>query len=158
MKGISFLEPAPLIGILEKQNMKKLCDYHRDRGHNTNDCYRLKKHIEEVVASCKLAHLVRDIYRSNQKSGNQKRNDVKVLMGRTEMKSLGAVVSTIHSMIKFPTDQGVITMETIMENLWECMLLEKMLGSWDETQWLQHMEQMLRILEQSLLRTRNYLG
>ncbi|GJV95954.1 hypothetical protein Tco_1547531 [Tanacetum coccineum] len=112
------------------KNSKGNLGHERDREHNTNDCYQLKKHIEEAVASSKLAHLVKDIYRSNQKSGNQKRNDVK----------------------------GVVTMETIMETLWECTLLEKMLGLWDETQWLQHMEQMLRILEQALLGTRNYPG
>ncbi|GJV61096.1 reverse transcriptase domain-containing protein [Tanacetum coccineum] len=79
MEGISFSEPPPLIGIPKKQNLNKFCDYHRDRGHNTNDCYQLKKQIEEVVASGKLAHLVRDIRRSNQKSGNQRRNDMKVI-------------------------------------------------------------------------------
>ncbi|GJV94775.1 hypothetical protein Tco_1546352 [Tanacetum coccineum] len=78
MEGISFSEPPPLIGIPEKQNLNKFCDYHGDRGHNT-DCYQLKKQIEEVVALGKLAHLVRDIRWSNQKSRNQRRNDVKVI-------------------------------------------------------------------------------
>ncbi|GKD40286.1 hypothetical protein Tco_1260493, partial [Tanacetum coccineum] len=78
MEGISFSEPPPLIGISEKQNLNKLCDYHGDRGHNT-DCYQLKKQIEEVVALGKLAHLVRDIRWSNQKSRNQRRNNVKVI-------------------------------------------------------------------------------
>ncbi|GJR75177.1 hypothetical protein Tco_0087542 [Tanacetum coccineum] len=79
MEGICFPESPPLIGSPEKQNLNKFCDYRRDRGHNTNDCYQLKKQIEEVVASGQLAHLVRDIRRSNQKSGNQRRNDVKVI-------------------------------------------------------------------------------
>ncbi|GKB88404.1 hypothetical protein Tco_0960676 [Tanacetum coccineum] len=43
-----------------------------------------------------------------------------VIMGRTGMRSLRAVGSTIHSMIKFPTDQGVVIMETSKEALWEC--------------------------------------
>ncbi|GKD21737.1 hypothetical protein Tco_1223440, partial [Tanacetum coccineum] len=79
MEGISFSEPPSLIRIPEKQNLKFFYDYHRDRGYNTNDCYQLKKQIKEAVASGKLAHLVRDIRRSNQKSGNQRRNDVKVI-------------------------------------------------------------------------------
>ncbi|GJW49749.1 hypothetical protein Tco_0091100 [Tanacetum coccineum] len=33
-----------------------------------------------------------------------------VILGRTRMRSLGAVASTIHSMIKFPTANGVATM------------------------------------------------
>ncbi|GKA78852.1 reverse transcriptase domain-containing protein [Tanacetum coccineum] len=52
-----------------KQNLNKFCDYHGDKGHNTNDCYQLKKQIEEVVASRKLAHLVKDIRRNNQHNG-----------------------------------------------------------------------------------------
>ncbi|GJR40846.1 hypothetical protein Tco_1216530 [Tanacetum coccineum] len=40
---------------------------------------RLKKQIEEVVASGKLAHLVKDIRQNNQRSRNQGRNDVKVI-------------------------------------------------------------------------------
>ncbi|GJR75493.1 putative ribonuclease H-like domain-containing protein [Tanacetum coccineum] len=48
-----------------------------------------------------------------------------VLMGRTGMRSLGAVVSTIYSMINFPTELGVVTMETSRETMWECMELEK---------------------------------
>nr|GEV14783.1 reverse transcriptase domain-containing protein [Tanacetum cinerariifolium] len=50
-----------------------------DRGHNTNDCYQLKNQIKEAVALGKLAQLVRDICRSIQKSGNQRRNDEKVI-------------------------------------------------------------------------------
>nr|GEW81011.1 reverse transcriptase domain-containing protein [Tanacetum cinerariifolium] len=41
----------------EKQNLKKYCDYHGDRAHNTNNYYHLKKQIEEAMASEKLAHL-----------------------------------------------------------------------------------------------------
>ncbi|GKD83559.1 hypothetical protein Tco_1350398 [Tanacetum coccineum] len=46
------------------------------------------------------------------------------------MRSLGAVGSTIHSLIKFPTNHGIITMETSREALWECRQLERMQGSW----------------------------
>ncbi|GKD75562.1 reverse transcriptase domain-containing protein [Tanacetum coccineum] len=79
MESISFPKLPPLIGTLEKQNLNKFCDYHGDRGHNTNDCNQLKKQIEEVVASRKLAHLVKDIRRNNQHNGNPGRNGVKVI-------------------------------------------------------------------------------
>ncbi|GJR91215.1 hypothetical protein Tco_0215226 [Tanacetum coccineum] len=69
MESISFLEPPPLIETPEKQNLNKFCDYHGDRGHNTNDCYQLKKQIEEAIASGKLTHLVKDIRRNNQRNG-----------------------------------------------------------------------------------------
>ncbi|GKG10902.1 hypothetical protein Tco_0342302 [Tanacetum coccineum] len=39
----------------------------------------VKKQIEEVVASGKLAHLVKGIRHNNQKNGSQGRNDLKVI-------------------------------------------------------------------------------
>nr|GEY21691.1 reverse transcriptase domain-containing protein [Tanacetum cinerariifolium] len=79
MESISFPELSPLIGTPKKQSLNKFCDYHGDRGHNTNDCYQLRRQIEEVVASGKLAHLVKDIYRNNRWNGNPGRNGVKVI-------------------------------------------------------------------------------
>ncbi|GJW97415.1 reverse transcriptase domain-containing protein [Tanacetum coccineum] len=136
-----------------------------DMGHNTNDRYQLKKKIEEVVASGKLAHMVKDIRRTNQRNGSQRRNSTKVIKSEgslsmvkvyqrscmniasetskstsgqnskdaelrwTRMRSLRAVGSTIHSMIKFPTNQGIVTMVTSREALWECGELERVQGS-----------------------------
>ncbi|GJW59789.1 reverse transcriptase domain-containing protein [Tanacetum coccineum] len=74
MESISFPEPPPLIGTPKKQNLNKFCDYHRDKGHNTNDCYQLKKQIEESVASGKLAHLVKDIRQNSQRNENLLQN------------------------------------------------------------------------------------
>ncbi|GJW07625.1 reverse transcriptase domain-containing protein [Tanacetum coccineum] len=76
MESVSFPEPPPLIGTPEKQNLNKFCDYHGDRSHNTNDYYQLKKQIEEAMASRNLAHLVKDIRRTNQRNGSQGRNNV----------------------------------------------------------------------------------
>ncbi|GKB69242.1 hypothetical protein Tco_0930654 [Tanacetum coccineum] len=70
MESVSFPESPPLIGTLGKQNLNKFLDYHGDRDHNTNDCYQLKKKIEEVLALGKLAHLVKDIRRNNQRNGS----------------------------------------------------------------------------------------
>ncbi|GJZ21957.1 hypothetical protein Tco_0558996 [Tanacetum coccineum] len=198
MESVNFPEPPPLIGTPEKQNLNKFCDYHKDRGHNTNDCYQLNNQIEEAVASGKLPHLVKDIRRNNQRNGYPGRNGVKVInmirnigvnirsrlrrcmipmigfsketyhplgvidlrvtlgkegrskmmlmtfaiikcrspyniiIGRTGMRSLRAVGSTIHSMIKPPTNQGVITMETSREALQECKHLERVQELWKE--------------------------
>ncbi|GJQ95316.1 hypothetical protein Tco_0006455 [Tanacetum coccineum] len=44
------------------------------------------------------------------------------------MRSLRAVGSTIHSMIKFLTNQGVVTMETSREAIRECKHLERVQG------------------------------
>ncbi|GKF35990.1 hypothetical protein Tco_0112748, partial [Tanacetum coccineum] len=61
MDNVNFPPPPPMAGTPKKRNMNKFCDYHQDRGHNTNDYYHLKKQIEEAVASGRLAHLVKDI-------------------------------------------------------------------------------------------------
>ncbi|GJY69036.1 reverse transcriptase domain-containing protein [Tanacetum coccineum] len=47
------------------------------------------------------------------------------LLGRTGMRSLGVVASTIHSMIKFPTSNGIATIATTRETLRECRQIEE---------------------------------
>ncbi|GJY13492.1 hypothetical protein Tco_0382801 [Tanacetum coccineum] len=76
------------------------------------------------------------------------RSPYNVIIGRTRMRSLEAVGSTIHSMIKFPTNQGIVTIETSREALWKCRQLERVQGWWKEVQWRQREEQMSRIREQ----------
>ncbi|GJU34056.1 hypothetical protein Tco_1182410 [Tanacetum coccineum] len=53
------------------------------------------------------------------------RSPYNVIIGRTGMRLLRMVGSTIYSMIKFPTNQGIVTMETSREALWECRHLER---------------------------------
>nr|GEY81321.1 hypothetical protein [Tanacetum cinerariifolium] len=79
MENVSFPKPPPLIETPEKQNMNKFCDYQEDRGHNTNDYYQLKRKIKEVVASKKLANLVKDIRQANQRNERQGRNSAKAI-------------------------------------------------------------------------------
>ncbi|GJS05377.1 hypothetical protein Tco_0321885 [Tanacetum coccineum] len=83
------------------------------------------------------------------------RSPYNVILGRTGMRSLRAVGSTIHSMIKFPTTKGVATIKTSKEALWECRQIERMHSSWKEAQWCQHKEQMSKIREQPILRARS---
>ncbi|GJU52945.1 hypothetical protein Tco_1226659 [Tanacetum coccineum] len=79
MENVSFPPHMPLIGISEKQNLNKFCDYHEDKRHNTNDCYHLKKLIEEAVTSRNLAHLVKDIRQGSQRNKGQGREGVNVI-------------------------------------------------------------------------------
>nr|GEW24501.1 reverse transcriptase domain-containing protein [Tanacetum cinerariifolium] len=53
---------------------------------------------------------------------------------------------------------GVVTMETSRETLRECKYLERVQGLWKEVQWRQREEQMSRIREQVILRTRSTSG
>ncbi|GKC46257.1 hypothetical protein Tco_1063979, partial [Tanacetum coccineum] len=79
IESVSFPPPPPLIGTPKKHNLSKFCDYHKDRGHNINDCYHLKRQIEEVIASGKLAHLAKDIHRRNQRGGGLRKGHAKVI-------------------------------------------------------------------------------
>nr|GEW22764.1 hypothetical protein [Tanacetum cinerariifolium] len=78
-KSVNFPPPSPRVRTPKKQNLNKFCDYQEDRGHNTNNCFHLKKQIEEVVASGKLNHLVKNIRRGNQRNGSQGRGGMKVI-------------------------------------------------------------------------------
>ncbi|GJT50710.1 hypothetical protein Tco_0976867 [Tanacetum coccineum] len=82
---VNFPPPPLIVGTPEKRNMKKFCDYHQDQGHNTNDCYHLKKQIEEAVASGRLAQLVKDIRQGSQKGkGSAKGKDKVINMVRSQ--------------------------------------------------------------------------
>ncbi|GKD73653.1 hypothetical protein Tco_1331935 [Tanacetum coccineum] len=83
MDTINLSPPPPLIGTHEKQILNKFCDNHGDRGHSTNDCYHLKKQIEDVVASGKVDHLV-----------NMKLNPNEFIFGIEEGKFLEYMVTT----------------------------------------------------------------
>nr|GEW67818.1 hypothetical protein [Tanacetum cinerariifolium] len=149
MEGVNFPLPPPLIGTPEKQNLNKFCDYHGDRGHNTNDCFPPEEANRKAVTLGKLAHLLKDICRGETyhplglidlrvtmgEPGKSKivllefaiikcRSPYNVIIGRTEMRILRAVGLTIHSMIKFLTDKGVATMRTSKEALWEYKQIE----------------------------------
>ncbi|GJZ61554.1 reverse transcriptase domain-containing protein, partial [Tanacetum coccineum] len=79
MDNVNFPPPPPMVGTPEKRNMNKFYDYHHYRGHNTNDCYHLKKQIEEAVASGRLAHLVKDIRQGGQKGKGSAKGKEKVI-------------------------------------------------------------------------------
>ncbi|GJY90374.1 hypothetical protein Tco_0505570 [Tanacetum coccineum] len=51
-----------------------------------------------------------------------------VILGQTGLRSLRAVASTIHSMIKFPTANGIATVTTKTETLHECRRMEEAQG------------------------------
>ncbi|XP_074371219.1 uncharacterized protein LOC141712248 [Apium graveolens] len=44
-----------------KKNPDKYCDYHRDKGHTTDECYHLKKLIVRMIKEGRLNQFVRDL-------------------------------------------------------------------------------------------------
>ncbi|XP_074353915.1 uncharacterized protein LOC141692837 [Apium graveolens] len=56
-----FVRPAKMKVPNHKKNPDKYCDYHRDKGHNTDECYHLKKLIERMIKDGELNQFVRDL-------------------------------------------------------------------------------------------------
>ncbi|GKD10577.1 reverse transcriptase domain-containing protein, partial [Tanacetum coccineum] len=54
-------QPAPLVGVPSKENLNRYCDYHNEKGHNTNDCFHLKQQLEIALESGKPNHLIKDV-------------------------------------------------------------------------------------------------
>ncbi|GJV33672.1 hypothetical protein Tco_1394072 [Tanacetum coccineum] len=175
--------------------MDRFCDYHQEKGHNTNDCHQLRKELEAALEFGKLNHLIKDVRqrrRGNQRGDGPQQDvsdepliveaevegylvkrvyvdggaSVEVMFehcfknlsptirarlretqtdlknnnevhhhlgsltlqrdtGRTGLKALRAVPSTIYSMMKFPTPRGIATLVTMSMIISECRRLEK---------------------------------
>ncbi|GJR18227.1 reverse transcriptase domain-containing protein [Tanacetum coccineum] len=65
-------QPAPLVGVPSKENVNRYCDYHNEKGHNTNDCFHLKRQLEIALESGKLNHLIKDVRQRGK--GGQRNN------------------------------------------------------------------------------------
>ncbi|GKE37039.1 hypothetical protein Tco_1460444 [Tanacetum coccineum] len=57
------------------RDMTKYCHFHKDHGHDTNDCRELRHQIEEAVKSGKLSHLVNGIKKGKAKTSNTQRGE-----------------------------------------------------------------------------------
>nr|GFB98407.1 reverse transcriptase domain-containing protein [Tanacetum cinerariifolium] len=44
-----FKPPPPMVTLVEKRSSNKFCEFHNDKGHNTDECVQLRKQIEELV-------------------------------------------------------------------------------------------------------------
>ncbi|KAK1363227.1 hypothetical protein POM88_038788 [Heracleum sosnowskyi] len=56
-----FVRPARMKTPDYKKNGDKYCEYHKDKGHNTDECYHLKKLIEKMVKGGELEQYKGDL-------------------------------------------------------------------------------------------------
>ncbi|XP_074377253.1 uncharacterized protein LOC141718767 [Apium graveolens] len=56
-----FVRPAKMKILNHKKNPEKYCDYHRDKRHNTDECYHLKKLIERMIKEGEPNQFVRHL-------------------------------------------------------------------------------------------------
>ncbi|GKE12617.1 hypothetical protein Tco_1416168 [Tanacetum coccineum] len=52
---------------VEKRNARKLCEFHGELGHTTDECMHLKRKIEEMLKAGKLSHLIKELKQNNGK-------------------------------------------------------------------------------------------
>ncbi|KAL2228080.1 UNVERIFIED_CONTAM: hypothetical protein Sindi_1787700 [Sesamum indicum] len=50
--------PGKMRDTLAKKNSHKYCRFHKDKGHNTDDCYQLRDEIERLIRQSYLKHLI----------------------------------------------------------------------------------------------------
>ncbi|GKB47024.1 reverse transcriptase domain-containing protein [Tanacetum coccineum] len=62
-----FKAPPPMTTPVEKRNANKFCEFHREVGHNTDECMHLRKQIKEMLKTGKLSHLIKEIKQNNGK-------------------------------------------------------------------------------------------
>nr|XP_027088503.1 uncharacterized protein LOC113709849 [Coffea arabica] len=96
--------PRPLAGDKSRRDQGLYCAYHRDVGHDTEDCRHLKKDIEKLIKRGHLGQFVRE-ERADQQRGRPRserpsyfRDRPQLPRGRTpeqEIQNLAGVINTI---------------------------------------------------------------
>nr|GEU90669.1 hypothetical protein [Tanacetum cinerariifolium] len=68
-----FKPPPPMVTPVEKKSSNKFCEFHNDKGHNTDECVQLRKQIEELVRAYKLSYFIKEIKQDidQQKTGKK---------------------------------------------------------------------------------------
>ncbi|GKF01025.1 hypothetical protein Tco_0027948 [Tanacetum coccineum] len=72
MDTVKFKAPPPMSDPAENRNKNKLCEFHRDKDHSTDECIHLKKQIEEAVKFGQLSHLIKELKQGNNKGEHSK--------------------------------------------------------------------------------------
>ncbi|GJZ01275.1 reverse transcriptase domain-containing protein [Tanacetum coccineum] len=109
-----FKPPPPMTTPVEKMNASKLCEFHGEVGHTTDECMHLKRQIEEMLKAGKLSHLIKELKQNNgkdqakvAKKGEAARKDkpLAILMvqsGRKIAKQRITQTFSPETMISFP--------------------------------------------------------
>jgi hypothetical protein len=64
-----FMWPVPLGGDPTRRDPNKYCSYHREKGHMTEKCYTLKKHLEDLAKAGHLHRYISDGQRQHYHEG-----------------------------------------------------------------------------------------
>ncbi|KAI3797126.1 hypothetical protein L1987_32378 [Smallanthus sonchifolius] len=106
-ENVHFVKPAPMRPGPKKAT-DKYCEFHRDNGHTTDECFSLRRQIESAIKTGKLAHLLKELKATPQSSGKRK----EILMVRRPSDCVGMKRSNDHmeswmeQEISFPPIRG----------------------------------------------------
>ncbi|KAD2393450.1 hypothetical protein E3N88_40427 [Mikania micrantha] len=75
-ENVKFVKPAPLRPEPRK-NMEKYCEFHKENGNVTDDCFSLRRQIESAIKTGKLFHLMKELQKTPQ--DGQKRKEIFML-------------------------------------------------------------------------------
>nr|GEU49856.1 reverse transcriptase domain-containing protein [Tanacetum cinerariifolium] len=62
-----FKPPPRMTTPVEKRNARKICEFHGEVGHTTDECMHLKRQIEKMLKAGKLSHLIKELRQSSGK-------------------------------------------------------------------------------------------
>ncbi|GJR79722.1 hypothetical protein Tco_0150507 [Tanacetum coccineum] len=95
---------------VEKRNNNKFCEFHREVGHNTDECMHLRRQIEELIKAGKLSHVIKELKQGKDqpkaaKKGETSRKDkpLAILMAKGEENSSSPVNSSRN--VKIPSSR-----------------------------------------------------
>ncbi|XP_074342535.1 uncharacterized protein LOC141680125 [Apium graveolens] len=74
-KDKDFKWPKPLRGDPEKRDKSRYCRFHKDAGHDLDDCRQLKDEIEYLIRREKFGHFTKGEEAGGQKRDNDRRDD-----------------------------------------------------------------------------------
>ena len=80
--------PEKMKGDPNKHNKNKYYNFHRDHGHDTDDCYDLKQQIENLIRQGKLRHFVGRDHKDEKlkvkvEESSQPLGEIRVIIGGT---------------------------------------------------------------------------
>ena len=80
--------PEKMKGDPNKHNKNKYCRFHRDYGHDTDECYDLKLQIDNLIRQGKLRHFVGRDHKDKKLKGKVEESspplgEIRVIIGGT---------------------------------------------------------------------------
>ncbi|GJX68968.1 reverse transcriptase domain-containing protein [Tanacetum coccineum] len=61
-----FMASPPMTTSVEKRNNNKLCEIHREVGHNTDESMHLRRQIKKLIKSRKLSHVIKELKQGDE--------------------------------------------------------------------------------------------